>query len=691
MRFACDTGGTFTDLLVETDDGGLHMYKASTTPDDPIEGVINTLSMAADDLQEDRADLLAKGSMFIHGTTRAINAIVTGNTAKTALLTTKGNPDVLFFREGGRIEPFNFSVPFPKPYVPRNLTYEVPERIGSDGSVVQPLDEAEVRAIAATLRQKKIEAIAVSFLWSIANPSHEQRVVDILAEELPQIPVTAGFQINPIIREYRRTSSAAIDASLKPLMGKYMRNLKTRLLDAGFRGQVLVVTSQGGVIDAADVAQAPIHCINSGPAMAPIAGRHYAAVDADVETAIVADTGGTTYDVSLIRNGRVPWTSETWIGQPFRGHMTGFPSVDVKSVGAGGGSITWVDPGGMLRVGPQSAGADPGPVCYQRGGTNATVTDAAVALGYIDPDNFLGGAMALDPDAARAAIREQVAEPLDLPVEDAAAAIIDVATENMVHAIEDITVNQGIDPSKAVLIGGGGAAGLNCVLIGKRLRCERVIIPETGAALSAAGALMSDLSAHFTSVGHMSTDQFDAEVANNILSVLADKCKNFAENAGDAILDFATEFAIEGHYPSQVWDIGAPLAKGNFRGSADTQALIESFHATHEQLFAFADRESGIEIVSWQATVRCRLRSAASGRVQAPSVAKSLAENRRCYFTGRGYVDANVFAFEEVREGQVVAGPAIIESDLTTVVVNPGAVAEKMASGSLAIDLTEMR
>jgi N-methylhydantoinase A len=691
MRFACDTGGTFTDLIVEADDGGLHMFKAPTTPDDPIRGVLIALDAAAHALGMSQQSLLKKGSMFIHGTTRAINAIITENTAKTALLTTKGNPDVLFFREGGRIEPFNFNVPYPKPYIPRHLTYEIPERIGADGNVVETLDEVAVREIAAQLRKEKVEAIAVSLLWSIVNPDHEIRVLEILAEELPNIPVTAGHQINPIIREYRRTSSAAIDASLKPLMGAYMRNLEKRLRDAGFDGRVLVVTSQGGVMDASEVAKTPIHCINSGPAMAPVAGRYYADVDADVETAVVADTGGTTYDVSLIHGGDIPWTNETWIGQPFRGHMTGFPSVDVKSVGAGGGSIAWVDAGGMLRIGPQSAGADPGPVCYGRGGTLATVTDAAITLGYIDATNFLGGAMVLDLLSAQAAIFEQVAKPLSLSLEEAAAAIIDVATENMVHAIEDITVNQGTDPSKAILIGGGGAAGLNSVLIGKRLRCHKVVIPETGAALSAAGALMSDLTSQFRTMAHMNTDTIHVDDANRILAELMERCQIFAENAGEGIVGHTIEFGIEGHYPSQVWDISAPLAKGQFDGPEDITELVNSFHKNHEKLFAFADRDSGVEIVSWQAMVRCRFEDRVTGRVQTKVDAKDIGGTRRCYFPAEGFVNSDVYAFGTLAEGQKMLGPAIIESDLTTVVLNPGAVAEKTASGSLVIDLSGMR
>lgn len=687
MRFACDTGGTFTDLIVEDGTGDLHMFKASTTPDDPIRGVLDAVAVAAENFGRSVEELLGAGTLFIHGTTRAINAIITGNTAKTALLTTRGNPDVLLFREGGRIEPFNFDVPYPDPYIPRALTFEITERVAPDGSVETPLDEEEVRAIAAVLREEGVEAVAISYLWSISNPGHEQRTLEILAEELPDVPCTMAHAINPIIREYRRTSSSAIDASLKPLMGAYMTNLEGRLRGAGFGGRVLVVTSQGGVMDAAEIARNPIHCINSGPAMAPVAGRHYALVDANSDTAVVADTGGTTYDVSLIRQGAIPWTTETWIGQPFRGHMTGFPSVDVKSVGAGGGSIAWVDKGGMLRVGPQSAGADPGPVCYRRGGAEPTVTDAALTLGYLDGENFLGGAMALDTAASRQAIEDRVARPLGLSLHEAAAAIINVATQNMVHAIEDITIKQGIDPSKAVLIGGGGAAGLNSVLIGKRLNCDTLIIPETGAALSAAGALMSDLSARHAVVCHMNTGAFDMVEGQRLLDDLTQRCHAFARASGAEEGGYKIGYSFEGHYPSQVWDIEATIPGGTLTSPADVAAMKDAFHTAHEELFAFADRASEVEIVGWRAQVSVPLRSEMKGRVLRRADARTPAPTRRCYFPEIGEADVPVRVFETMAEGDTLTGPGIVESSLTTVVVNPGATARKAPSGSLIVAL----
>jgi N-methylhydantoinase A len=329
MRFACDTGGTFTDLIVEDDTGELYMYKAATVPEDPASGVLDALELAASDMSLTLSGLLAKGDILIHGTTHAINAIITKNTAKTAFLTTAGHPDILVLREGGRIEPFNFVAPYPEPYISRSLTFEVSERIDSAGEIHTPLDENKILEIAKKIESQGVEAVAICFLWSIYNPIHELRVGELLKNYLPKIPISLSHQLNPALREYRRASSTAIDASLKPLMGKYLGGLTERLAVEGFSGRTLVLTSQGGMLDASDLAQKPIHAINSGPSMAPIAGRHYASEESDSPNVIIADTGGTTYDVSLVRQGRIPLTKETWIGQPYRGHMTGFPSIDI--------------------------------------------------------------------------------------------------------------------------------------------------------------------------------------------------------------------------------------------------------------------------------------------------------------------------------------------------------------------------
>ena len=682
MRFAVDTGGTFTDLVVEDDDGALSISKSATTPGDPVTGILDAFTVAAAERGLPREELLSRGSILIHGTTRALNAVLTGTTATTALLTTAGHPDILVLREGGRSDIFDLRQPYPEPYVPRALTFEVPERIDAAGRVVVPLDEDAVVGLAERLREQSVEAVAVCLLWSIVNPAHELRVGELLAAHFSGVPVTLSHELNPCIREYRRASSAAIDASLKPVMTEYVRGLRARLSAAGFDGRLLMVTSSGGALDADDVAAAPIHSLNSGPAMAPVAGRQFASLEAEATTAVVADTGGTSYDVSLVRRGRIPWSRETWIGRPYFGHMTGFPSVDVRSVGAGGGSIAWVDAGGLLHVGPQSAGADPGPVCYGRGGTRPTLTDACLTLGILDPDYFLGGREQLDTEGARAAIEEHVGRPLSLDELEAAAAILGLATERMVSAIEEITIHQGIDPAEAVLVGGGGAAGFNSVAIARRLGCPEVIIPALGPALSAAGALISDVSRSFEIPFSARSGRFDYEGVNDVLARLRDRAEAFIEGPGRGAVEAAIDFSVEARYPHQVWELEVPLRAGAVDNETALAQLVHDFHGVHRDVFAVADESSPIEFESWHARVRCRLAPPAMPSLPADEPRST---TRDIFLPGAGAMTAAVWRLARVAVGVRHAGPALIEAETTTILVDPGATFERLASGTVHI------
>jgi N-methylhydantoinase A len=665
----------------------LRFFKRPTTPDDPVRGLLDVLDVAAADFGVGRAELLARGELFIHGTTRATNAIVTGSTARTAFLTTQGHPDILLLREGAeRVPPYDYTLVYPDPYVPRALTFQVPERIRANGDVKIPLDEAAVVDIVARLRELEVEAVAVCLLWSIVNPVHELRIGELLDEHLPDMPHTLSHELNPSLREYRRASSAAIDASLKPLMSRYVNDLEDRLCASGFAGRLLVLTALGGVLDAREVAQTPIHTIGSGPAAAPVAGLHFARVDVDSDTAIVTDAGGTTYDVSLIRRGRIPRTRETIVGHSRLGYMTGFPSVDVKSIGAGGGSVGWVDEGGLLHVGPQSAGAVPGPAAYGRGGTAPTVTDACVVLGYIDPDYFLGGDMKLEPQLAADAIQRDVAAPLGLELHEAAAAVLNLACERMVNAIEEITLLQGIDPRDAVVIGGGGGAGLYSVAIARRLGSPRVVIPEVAAALSAAGALLSDLEAEYALTEPTTTSSFDADLANRTLEELARRGQEFVAGPGSSSVESEARFIVEARYPHQVWEIEVPLRTGRFDGPDDVEQLRQDFHAVHEELFAIRDVESAVEIVTWRVRVRCRLRhDAPVTRLAREAAVGPARASRSCFFTGTGPVDTRIVRLDTLAAGDRVTGPAIIESRVESIVLWPDSAAERLASGSLLI------
>lgn len=684
MRFAVDTGGTFTDLVVESDDGGsLGFFKAPTVPEDPVQGVLDAFAVAAAELGIDREKLLESGRLLVHATTRALNAVLTDNTARTALLITEGHRDVLLFREGGRTRPFDHDVPYPNPYIPRSLTFEVTERIGADGQVVVPLDPKQLTQVVAELGQ--VEAVAVCLLWSVVNPEHELAVGRELTKQWPELPVTLSHELNPTLREYRRASSAAIDASLKPLMDDYLNGLQKRLAEAGFDGQVVMPTSAGGLRPLEEISAAPIHALKSGPSMAPVAGRYYADQDVDARSAIVADTGGTSYDVSLVRDGRLPWTRETWLGERAYGHITGFPSVDVVSVGAGGGSIAAVDKHGMLHVGPQSAGADPGPACYGKGGTDATLTDACVALGYLDPQFFLGGAMSLEVETAREAIASYVAEPLDISVEEAAASVVELATERMVRAALEITVGQGVDPQQSILVGGGGAAGLNSAEVARLLGCRLALFPPVGAVLSAAGALISDLSSEFAVVYPTSTAQFDHAGVSMVLKTLSERSAAFADRYGGSAGQTEVAFIAEARYRSQSWDIPVDLPADGIDGEQSMKKFVDNFHHEHRALFGYDDPDSPIEISTWHARVILGEENgqAAHGR-SASSDAQ--AKERQIYFAGHGWTTVPVSSLGNVPvDGSELPGPAIIDSPVTTIVVPPGFIAQGLQSGSIIV------
>ena len=507
-RISVDTGGTFTDVVVADETGVLLAEKALTTPDRIFSGMKAAMQAAAAGLDMELDALLSQTTILIYGTTRAANAIVQNKVAKTALLTTEGFRDILVFREGGKYHAHDFSVDYPEPYIPRRYTYEVPERITSEAEVRTPLDVARANAILERLKAQRFEAVAVCFLWSNVNPVHELAMADLIETHLPDVPYTLSHKLIPIIREYRRASATAIDASLKPLMQSHLREMDRDLRAAGYQGEVLISTSVGGCMHVEALAERPVHTIKSGPAMAPVAGRAYAEVEGLANDVVICDTGGTTFDVGLVRDGRLVFTRDTWLGGQWTGHIISMSSVDVRSIGAGGGSIAWMDSGGLLRVGPQSAGADPGPACYGLGGDEPTVTDAALVLGYLDPDYFLGGRMKLDSAGARRAV-SRVADDIDQSVEQAAFSIMTLANEHMIKAIQEITINQGINPQDSALVAGGGAAGLSIMPIARELGCERVILPRTAGALSACGMQLSDIVAEHSVSRLTISDNFD--------------------------------------------------------------------------------------------------------------------------------------------------------------------------------------
>ncbi|MDD4877256.1 MAG: hydantoinase/oxoprolinase family protein, partial [Dehalococcoidales bacterium] len=448
-RISIDVGGTFTDMTLCEDGIFVGRYKSPTTPEDLVLGVLDCLELACGQLKIGIRDLLDKSEAFIHGSTTATNAILENSGAKCGLICTKGTKYTLWKGEGRRVDVFNYKVPNPKPIIRPYLCLEVHERIDREGQILVPLDEAEVRNMVRQLRDWNVETIAVCLLWSIVNPEHENLIGNIIEEECPGIPYCLSSDIQPILREYHRQSCIVLNAMLQPIVTSYLNRLKVVLADNGFTGEVLVIVSSGGVVPITEIMRRPVFMLFSGPAMGPVAGLRYG-IEENVDNLLVVDMGGTSYDISTIIDKRITVTKEARIMR----YPTGVAATEILTLGAGGGSVGKVDAAKRLTVGPKSAGADPGPACYMKGGTEPTVTDACVVLGYIAPNYFLGGKFRISAELARKAINDGIAKPLKISVERAAFGIYQVCKENMVGGMIEMTVRRGIDPREFVIVTG---------------------------------------------------------------------------------------------------------------------------------------------------------------------------------------------------------------------------------------------
>ena len=684
-EISVDTGGTFTDAVVSDESGRFWIGKAPSTPERIADGIRDALAAAAAPLGLEVAGLLARTSLLVYGTTAATNAVVTGERARTALLVTEGFEDILVFREGGKHNAHDFATPYPEPYLPRRHTFGVRERLNAEGGVERPLDEAHLREVIAVLQRGRFEAIAVCLLFSVVDPTHERRVGRLLAELLPGVPVTLSHALLPILREFRRASAAAINASLCPRMARHLAGMEHDLRALGYRGAILVSTSGGACMEVPQLVDQPIHLVKSGPAMAPVAAREYGAREGERCNLIVCDAGGTTFDVGLVRDGALVRTRETWLGPRWLGHLVSLSSIDVRSVGAGGGSIAWLDDGGLLRVGPHSAGAEPGPACYARGGTAATVTDAAVVAGYLLPERFLAGRMPLDPERARTAVGV-VAAGLRRSAPEAAAAILHVAGETMLAAVLDVTVAEGLDPRECTLVAGGGAAGLTVVDLAREIGCARVLLPRTASALSACGMQFADVAIEhgagvFTSSGHFARERVEQALAS-----LARDLEAIAVRLETGALRRSIDFVVEARYAGQVWELEVPVPRTTLDPSA-LAALVEAFHAVHERVFSVRDDASAVEFLAWRARLTVHLEH----RRPRPADPAGTAPPRPfvvrpAYFPAVGEVETPFFAGPSLAAGDRVAGPAVVAEPTTTVVLPPGAAATLSAHGCYLID-----
>lgn len=684
-RITCDIGGTFTDAVVSDASGNLTVAKALTRPEHLFGGLHEALELAAKQLGEPLGELLGRTALFIFSTTQATNAILEGTTARTAFLCTEGFPDILVRREGGSLRPYDYTRPFPDPYVPRRFTFEIAERVDAEGRVTTRLDEDGARAQLERARSLEVEAVSVCLLWAIANPAHELALARLIEEELPEVPYSLSHRVNPIVREYRRASSAAIDASLKPLMQHHLPEIARGLQDEGFAGELLAATTAGGVVPMPELVDSPLLSVRSGPSLAPVAARTVAEAETGSGDVIVCDTGGTSFEVGLVRGGDLVFTNETWLGEPFAGHLTGLSSVDIRSIGAGGGSIGWVDSGGLLRVGPQSASADPGPACYGRGGTRPTVTDAALTLGYIDAENFLGGAMKLDVEAAETAL-EELAEALGIGLKETAQAVLAVANERMIAAIQELTVNEGVDPRESTLVAGGGAAGLTILQIAHELGCRQVLIPRAAGVLAAFGGQHSDIVREVTAPHATSSEDFDFEGVRETVAELHERMVAFEQQLPVGLAgEVERRYSVESRYAYQVWDIPIPLEGEGVADEGALERLTESFHDAHERIFAVREPGQKVEMNQWKGRV---VVTTAKPPVAARRDGAGAGDGSRrlAYLPELGEVEVPVHRGAELSSGGQVEGPALVIEPETTIVVYPGWTAHVTEFGNYRLE-----
>lgn len=688
LKISTDIGGTFTDIVVVDEEGVTNIFKSPTTPNNRVIGVIEGLKIAAKYYGKSLEELMSLCDFISHGSTVSTNALIEGTTAKVGLICTKGHRDILLFREGGKNHPFKWYIDYPEPYVPRYLTLPVSERINAEGEILEQLNEDEVRAVIEEFKNYNVEVIAVSLLWSFINPKHELRIAEIIQEEWPEVGITLSHVVNPRIREYRRTVSTVIDASLKPLNTEYVETLQNNLRDAGYEKDLYLYTASGGLILPDDMIKQPIYSIDSGPALAPISGKFYAEKELQLENVITCDMGGTSFDIGRITDGTVTITNNATIGN----EKLSIPKADVKTIGAGGGSIAWVDDGGLIRIGPEGAGSEPGPACYMRGGTKATVTDAALLLGYLNEDYFLGGRMKVSKQLAEEAIRKDVAEPLHLDVIEAAYSIWNTATAKMTEAIRDVTVWEGIDPRKYVFVAGGGAVGLHIIRIVSQLGAKKIIVPKTAATLSAFGGAVADVVREFEHTFLTTTKDFDYSTVNDVISQLKQEANEFLEKVGIPKGKRRFEFLAEARYPFQEQELTFTVRKEKFETEQDVNDLANDFHEVHDIVLGSKNPNEYVECVVWK--VRATGLTPETGlnqqeiSIETPDKA-SIKGTRKAYFKEmEQMVETTVYNGEKLKAGNKITGPAIIEEPTTNLVVFPKEVVKVSQFGSYIVELS---
>jgi N-methylhydantoinase A len=669
-RVAVDIGGTFTDVVYTDADGRTIARKVSTTPEDITVGIIEGVKKASVEV--------AGLDAFVHGTTIALNALLEGKTPRVGLITTKGFRDVLEIMRTSRPIMYDLQQEKPVPLVPRQDRQEISARMTYTGETVTAVATDEVRAIGRTFAERGIGSIAVCLLHSYANPAHEQEVQRILSQELPDATISLSTDVSRMWREFERTSTTVSNAATKPIVGRYLGELERKLRADAFDGQVLIMQSNGGVMSATEARERPVSTLMSGPVGGVTGALAISRLLGHELNLVTLDIGGTSADVAIVDRGEAVTRTVGHIGR----WPVMVPMVDIESIGAGGGSIARVDEFGALLVGPQSAGADPGPACYGRGGSNATVTDANLVLGRIDPAYFLGGDLELEVEAAERAIREHVAEAYGMDVEQAAEGIVTVVNSNMTRLLWEVMIGRGYDPRDFALLAFGGGGPLHACELAQSLGISKLIVPPEPGTFSAAGILVADVrrDRERMMVGEEAGDA-DAVNAAFIQLEVEGKAQLEAEQAGHDSIDYVR--SAELRYIGQDHWISVELP----RGQVD-EPLTEArraFHDKHERLYGFRREETPVELV--------RIQVAAIGRLPASAIApgstngSAASRKARPLYANGGWIEATFVDRSALQVGEELVGPAVVEEPGSTTYVPPGCRLSCDVRGLLHIDI----
>ena len=690
FRIGVDVGGTFTDgILIDETTGETRIAKVPSTPSDPSVGFLE----AVERLLRETGVAAADVGYLVHGTTVATNAIIEGKLAPTGFITTEGFRDMLEIQRQIRPSLYDLLFEKPRPLAPRHLCFGIPERLDASGAVVTPLDEQAVAAVAEQLKAEGVEALAVCYLHAYLNPEHERRTREIVGEIFPEAVVSLSSEVAPEFREYFRASTTLINAGVRPIVESYLSNIETRLRDAGLRGQPLVMQSSGGVLTFEAARTKPVYMVESGPAAGVIVSAYLGEV-LGFDNILSFDMGGTTAKTGLVEHGTPTITKEYEVGTAARaergakgaGYPIRTPVIDLVEIGAGGGSIAWVDSGGVLRVGPRSAGADPAPACYGKGGTEPTITDANLVLKRLDPDHFLGGEMRLDEAAARRAVKEQCADPLGLGVVEVALGIVEIANNAMVSALRRISVQRGHDPRDFVLVAFGGAGPVHANRLAAELDIPTMLVPMSPGTTSAMGLLVTDIKHDFSATLIQRADRLDAELVNRRYREMEARGRQALLGEGTTHAGIGFERHVDMRYVGQSYELSVALGQGRVEDALDK--MLADFHAEHERAYGFAAPEEPVEFVTLRLTAvgniaKPRLRELPADRGDVTAARRTV---RRVYFAeSGGFVDCPSYDRYRLPAGAVIDGPAIVEEMDSTTVIHPGFRAEVDRYGNLFI------